>query len=242
MPGLQNEKFCLYLKDNSNTRMIQSVLKPRLLHSYLKKGAEKLWLTWQMFPAASLWNGKHTTELKEARVCVGTRKSLSLSSFGRVVLFCSPSLLLSFLYWKKRKACSVGAPKYEIQFSFPQTVFLLKSLLSWLADGPASSTLLGCESTYCTNWEGGRTSDIERLREREGGHRVWTRHQRIETVCSKTTEGLNLPERQLSLLCNLTRTCLNWAWSSTPARPSAPNQFHIGHRKNYFSELFELGV
>lgn len=89
---------------------------------------------------------------------------------------------------------------------------------------------------------GRRRNDGERLREREGGHRVWTRHQRIETVCSKTTEGLNFPERQLSLLRNLTRTCLTWAWVSTPARPSALNQFHIGHTENYSSDLFALCV
>lgn len=82
----------------------------------------------------------------------------------------------------------------------------------------------------------------KRRRKREGGHSVWTRHQRIETVCSKTTEGLNLPERQLSLLRNLTRTCLTWAWFSTPARPSALNQFHIGHTENYSADLFALCV
>ena len=147
-------------------------------------------------------------------------------------LSCSP-----FFKKKKRNTCTVRAPKYEIQFSFPQTVFLLKPLLSRLADSPGqlSSTRLWAYVLYKL---GRRTSDIERLREREGRHRVWTRHQRIETVCSKTTEGLNLPERQLSLLCNLTRTCLTWAWFSTPARPSAPNQFHIGHRENYSSDLF----
>lgn len=89
------------------------------------------------------------------------------------------------------------------------------------------------------NWEGVLGGE---LREREGGHSVWTRHQRIETVCSKTTEGLNLPERQLSLLRNLTRMCLTWAWVSTPARPSALNQFHIGHTENYSSDFFALCV
>lgn len=89
------------------------------------------------------------------------------------------------------------------------------------------------------SWEEGQTMEND-WEKKEGGHRVWTRHQRIETVCSKTTEGLNFPERQLSLLRNLTRTCLTWAWVSTPAWPSALNQFHIGHTENYSSDLFAL--
>lgn len=71
---------------------------------------------------------------------------------------------------------------------------------------------------------------------------MWTRQRRIGAVSSRATEGLNLPERQLSLLCNLTRTCLTWVWVSTPARPSAQNQFHIGHAENYATDLFVLCI
>lgn len=79
-------------------------------------------------------------------------------------------------------------------------------------------------------------------REGEGGHSVWTRHQRIEAVSSRATEGLNLPERQLSLLCNLTGTCLTLVWVSSSAWPSAQNQFCTGHAENYSSDLFVLCI
>lgn len=155
------------------------------------------------------------------------------------ILSLSHSLLSSF----KRNTCSVGSSKYEIQFSSPQTVFLLKPLLSRLADGPAQASLapLTCASTYCTSREDAmeRALGREDERQRETVRKiqrdtVWTRQRRIGAVSSRTTEGLNLPKRQLSLLCNLTRMCLTWAWVSALARPGALNQLHTGQRTVLF--------
>lgn len=87
-------------------------------------------------------------------------------------------------------------------------------------------------------WETQRV--IVRKREREDT--VWIRQRRIGAVSSRATEGLNLPKRQLSLLCNLTRMCLTWAWVSTPARHGAQNQLHIGHAENYAAVLFALCI
>lgn len=80
-------------------------------------------------PPPSPWNSKHTAELKEARMWGEMRKAsayLLLDEWLRTALlslslFLPPSLtLLSLL---KRNTCSVGASKYEIQFSSPKRCF-----------------------------------------------------------------------------------------------------------------------
>lgn len=110
-------------------------------------------------------------------------------------------------------------------------MFLLKPLLSRCAGGPGQlcSPRLSCASAYCTTRRA-------RSRVRRGGFEkiqrdtVWRRRRGIAAANSRATAGLNLPKRQLSLLCNLTRTCLTWAWVSAPACPTALNQLHIRQR------------
>lgn len=56
-------------------------------------------------------------------------------------------------------------------------------------------------------WREGRKESVG-MKERDP-ERMW---RRTGAVSSKATEGLNLPKRQLSLLCNLTRTCSTSVW------------------------------
>lgn len=93
-------------------------------------------------------------------------------------------------------------------------MFLLKPLLSRPADGPRLSPAQLCGRATVR----GSGGEEERKTERSGGSvKEAARKQgggggggglRQSAAGGRQTEGLNLAERQLSLLCNLSGTCL----------------------------------
>lgn len=132
-----------------------------------------------------------------------------------------------------------GRPSMKFNSHPPNGVFIKAVTIT--ASRRARPARLG-SAVWVRTVQGGRgrrrrTGDRGRLWEREREGAVWTRRRRIGAVSSRATEGLNLPKRQLSLLCNLTRTCLTCARVSTPARPGAQHQLHIGHAENYAARL-----
>lgn len=224
-----HDSYCLRDRGRGNKSESQ-FLKWLNTQSYLEK--VRKCSDWQVRCPLRLPHGTASTQLSLRKQECENEKSLGLSSIGRVALLRSAlSLTLLALHsLLKRNTCSVGASKYEIQFSSPKCFYKSRYYpLRAGRPGQLSSARLSCVGTYCTRREetesirGGKCrKEAERQREtvrkKEREDAVWTRQQRIGAVSSRATEGLNLPKRQLSFLCNLTRTCLTCVWVSGTAQ------------------------
>lgn len=123
----QCDSFSLGIRGRQSGNTPESQFFEMAEHSALSgKGVEMLWLTSQMCPPAPPWNTKRTAELKEARMWREMRKAsayLLLAEWLCTALLSLSLTLLALLSLLKRNTCSVGASKYEIQFSSPKRCF-----------------------------------------------------------------------------------------------------------------------
>lgn len=120
-----------------------------------EKGVEMHWSTSQMSPAAPSWNSKHTAELKEEKKWEKPQPIFFWPS--GCALHCSLALCSLSPFFIKEKHMSCRGVQVWNSILIPQTVFLLKPLLSRQA-GRAWPTQLGaaqlCGYALCKDGRG----------------------------------------------------------------------------------------